>query len=75
MAYDPFAEPTYFWPQYQYDPGFPVVDMANVTNTIEHLNLNHNNLARETPPAETSDRKMAQVCHTYTLVQMFSFLR
>ena len=62
MNYDPFAN--YWLPQY--DPTFPINEMANVTQTIEHLNLNHNHLAsaRETPPQETSDRRMAQVCHT-----------
>ena len=54
----PWVYPTYWWPQY--NPSLPSDEMVNMTDNIQHLDLNLQ--ARESPPAVTSDaRKVAQV--------------
>lgn len=53
----PWVYPTYWWPQY--NPSLPSDEMVNVTDNIQHLDLNLQ--ARESPPAVTSaTRKVAQ---------------
>ena len=53
------VDPTYVWPQYgQYPPNLPGAQMANVTDTIQHLNINP---SQASASEETSDRKVAKV--------------